>query len=264
MATNNPSRPATLDTRDASKGRNWFSVRGRSRDAPSAPENAGRLPGDRHQSRADHRLGRQSCPVPHRRLLSGQPHKSFAKSADDREKRSDGTTSKSAEHGQSAGAALQNRSSRPDGNQGKGLSGDSSPQSASEPSPQSPLPWETKTEAADALATVRLPFKCFIYAMFVLLGSQLAWKYRLELLAALANWIQQVRTFRQALLARLGHPAGCAVEDGTQATRPSRLADFTNPFAGGPGGLSSAQLVRYGFAAIEAWARDHGHPRREA
>jgi hypothetical protein len=44
--------------------------------------------------------------------------------------------------------------------------------------------------------------------------------------------------------------------------RPRQLADFADPFATGMAGrLSSDQLVRYLFEAVEAWARENSCPR---
>ena len=41
-----------------------------------------------------------------------------------------------------------------------------------------------------------------------------------------------------------------------------RFADFRDPFAEGVAGrYRPEELVRYTFEALEAWARDHGHPR---
>ena len=45
--------------------------------------------------------------------------------------------------------------------------------------------------------------------------------------------------------------------------RPRPFADFRNPFAdGSAAGRSPDDLVRYSFAALEAWAFEHDLPRR--
>ena len=42
-----------------------------------------------------------------------------------------------------------------------------------------------------------------------------------------------------------------------------QFADFTDPFASGMAATwPPEELVRYTFAALEAWARDHGCPRQ--
>ena len=38
---------------------------------------------------------------------------------------------------------------------------------------------------------------------------------------------------------------------------------FPNPFAGGPSGMAAPELVKYTFAALQAWARERDLGRRE-
>jgi hypothetical protein len=56
--------------------------------------------------------------------------------------------------------------------------------------------------------------------------------------------------------------ADAAAEAKNGAPRQRRFADFADPFASGVANqLSAGQLVRYLFAALEAWARENGCPR---
>jgi hypothetical protein len=53
---------------------------------------------------------------------------------------------------------------------------------------------------------------------------------------------------------------GEAAAEPKAAPRP--FADFADPFAAGwAERWSPDELVRYSFAALEAWAREHGYPR---
>ena len=54
------------------------------------------------------------------------------------------------------------------------------------------------------------------------------------------------------------------MDEATATVTPRRrFADFSDPFAAGQAaGWPPEELVRYSFAALEAWAAEHGHPRQ--
>ena len=91
----------------------------------------------------------------------------------------------------------------------------------------------------------------------------LAWRYRRELMQAIAEILQRIRE----LLARLfgAKPRAATGSDEQVAAKKVRMrtfAEFRNPFATGDyRRMPPEELVRYTFVAFEAWASDGGCPR---
>jgi hypothetical protein len=82
-------------------------------------------------------------------------------------------------------------------------------------------------------------------------------------LAALRDFRQALADLWNRLFGKKPSPAEQAAEE-ESVKRPlsRRFADFADPFAGGKAGrYPPEELVRYTFEALEAWARDNGHPR---
>ncbi len=105
--------------------------------------------------------------------------------------------------------------------------------------------------------------KLLLYGALVLLAIFAAWSNRDRLLAALANLGNWLADFWHLLFGGTAH-GGTADENqaGPGKARLPRFADFRDPFAAGIAGrYQPEELVRYTFEALEAWARDHGHPR---
>ena len=104
--------------------------------------------------------------------------------------------------------------------------------------------------------------KWLIYPALILGAFFLAWRYR-EQLARF--WEQLVRDWRAFWARWTGRPVGDDAETPVAAApppRPPRLADFPDPFATGAANRSTpAELVRYSFAALEAWGWERGCPR---
>jgi len=98
-------------------------------------------------------------------------------------------------------------------------------------------------------------FRWIYYAAFLALLGFLAWRYR-----------EQLREFWKRLLAELTalwggwrkKPQSTETEAVVQVERHRTFAEFTNPFAGTARRWPIDQLLRYSFAALEAWARDRG------
>jgi hypothetical protein len=105
--------------------------------------------------------------------------------------------------------------------------------------------------------------KMLFYALLAVVVGYLFWKYRRELLGALADILRDLR----GLLARLfgGERAATDTTHSDKvvpAVRARRFADFQDPFATGAyRQLAPEEIVRHTFAAFEAWANDHGCPR---
>jgi len=102
-------------------------------------------------------------------------------------------------------------------------------------------------------------FKFLFYGALSLLACFLAWTYRHQILQALADIVNQLR----ALFG--GKSARAALDDpnAVSITAPTAtFQDFRDPFATGQHSrMSPEELVRYTFAAFEAWANDRGRTR---
>jgi hypothetical protein len=91
----------------------------------------------------------------------------------------------------------------------------------------------------------------------------------LKWLANFTQWARDLLAALQALWASLfgRRPQETAAESGPaevvdEGPRPRPFASFENPFTAGGPRRSSADLVRYSFAALESWAFEAGQARR--
>jgi hypothetical protein len=125
--------------------------------------------------------------------------------------------------------------------------------------PQSPPAVDAIQNVSSALGGLAGVLKIIFYVLAALLLTFLLWKYRHQILQALSDIMRQLRE----LLG--GKRADTAVGDKSVAAtpaRPLRFSDFHDPFATGRHGqLAPEELVRYTFAAFEAWANDRGRVR---
>jgi len=126
-------------------------------------------------------------------------------------------------------------------------------------------PWFDPTaltsNAASWLGTL---LKWVFFGGLLLAVGYWLWRSRAELLAALGNFLQELREFWQRLFGGRARAADQAAEssEGLQGPTPRPFADFDDPFASGVADRwSPDEVVRYTFAALEAWAREHGWPR---
>ncbi len=101
--------------------------------------------------------------------------------------------------------------------------------------------------------------------MLILFVIYTAWRNRAELLAALSNLGQWLAEFWHNLFAgkTREEEVDSDQQAGPQAKKPRPFSEFTDPFISGTAGRRSpAELVRYTFEALEAWALEHGEPRQ--
>ena len=106
-------------------------------------------------------------------------------------------------------------------------------------------------------------FKWIFYGVLFLLVIFAVWRNRYELLSAISNFGQWLMDFWHNLFGGKVSEDDEADEE-TSSKKPTRrpFADFIDPFASGMADrYSQAELVRYTFEAVEAWAREHGQPR---
>jgi hypothetical protein len=124
-----------------------------------------------------------------------------------------------------------------------------------------PLP-QISFAPVDSLAAL---CKWLFYGALILFAAYAAWRNRAELLAALSNLGQWLADFWHSLFG--GRVRGGDESDDEQAhaqrAKPRPFSDFADPFAAGTAARRSpAELVRYTFEALEAWALEHGRPRQ--
>jgi hypothetical protein len=101
--------------------------------------------------------------------------------------------------------------------------------------------------------------KLLFYVVAALVAVFLIWRYRQQLLQAITGILRQLRELFGGRRATFDGESS----EGAKATalRPS-FTEFRDPFSSGQGGRwAPEELVRYTFAAFEAWANDRGSPR---
>ena len=135
------------------------------------------------------------------------------------------------------------------------------PPSASSPPPAPPPPpLPSPVSLFDSLAGM---FKLAFYAVLICGVAYGAWRFRAELIEIVAGWLAALRAFWRSFFVDPDAPRPTAEEIafGQQQLGWS-FSDFVDPFASGVAVQSSpAELVKYTFAALEAWGRDQGHSR---
>ncbi|HEX5471588.1 MAG TPA: DUF4129 domain-containing protein, partial [Lacipirellulaceae bacterium] len=101
--------------------------------------------------------------------------------------------------------------------------------------------------------------KIVFYVAAALFVGVCVWKYRRQIMAALADILRQLR---ELFGGRSGAQEADPSEASKSSTRTASFRDFRDPFLAGQNSqMSPEELVRYTFAAFEAWANDRGRPR---
>jgi hypothetical protein len=105
--------------------------------------------------------------------------------------------------------------------------------------------------------------KWIFYAALAAVLAYFLWKNRVEILEALRNFRQALADLWNRLFgAKPSLAEEAAKEEIAKGPSWRRFADFRDPFAAGAAArYRPEELVRYTFEALEAWARDNGHPR---
>jgi hypothetical protein len=114
-----------------------------------------------------------------------------------------------------------------------------------------------------ALPSFSSLLKWILYLALAVLIAWAVWKNRKELLAALRDFRQMLADLWNRLFGGKPREAAAAAAEEAARQRPlPRFTDYQDPFATGAAArYPPAELVRYTFEALEAWARDTGHPR---
>lgn len=101
--------------------------------------------------------------------------------------------------------------------------------------------------------------KLLLYLALSIAVIYFAWRYRQEITQAIRDILRQLR---ELFGGKRGAAAAAGQTTAVAAERWPSFKEFRDPFAGGRHGeLPPEELVRYTFAAFEAWANDRGSPR---
>jgi hypothetical protein len=106
--------------------------------------------------------------------------------------------------------------------------------------------------------------KWIFYLALIVGVAYWAWKSRAALAQALRDFLEAWRAFWANLFGGKRDPKQAAPGEASTPTKsaPRPFADYADPFAAGwAERWSPDELLRYSFAALEAWAREHGCPR---
>jgi hypothetical protein len=130
------------------------------------------------------------------------------------------------------------------------------------PQPQTaPSPPVTSSSLSFALGGI---LKWLFYLALIVAVAYGAWKSRAALAQAWRDFLEFLRTFWENLFGAKRGPmkAGPGETASEAKAAPRPFAEFADPFAAGwAERWPPDELVRYTFAALEAWAREHGCPR---
>ncbi len=106
--------------------------------------------------------------------------------------------------------------------------------------------------------------KWLFYLALIVAVAYFGWRSRAALAQALRDFLEAWRAFWSSLFGPKGGPKQVGPGETASETKPAPrpFADYADPFAAGwAERWSPDELVRYSFAALEAWAREHGCPR---
>jgi hypothetical protein len=105
--------------------------------------------------------------------------------------------------------------------------------------------------------------KLIFYAALFGAIAYYVYQYRAELLAAWQKLLAELRALWERWFGK--HPSQTVqAEPAVVLPPPKTFADFADPFlTGAANSLSPLDLLRYTFAALQAWGRDQGCPRQE-
>ncbi len=130
-----------------------------------------------------------------------------------------------------------------------GENADESSAEGSTPEPESP-------DLSSAMSMIGALFKWLVYAILIAIALYVAWRNRV----AVMNFLQNLWNEFLSLFGRKPVEAAAEEEESAEPAVPRvPFASFRNPFATGAFRKHSpAELVRYSFEALQAWAFEHG------
>jgi hypothetical protein len=114
--------------------------------------------------------------------------------------------------------------------------------------------------------TAAVPFlgwlvKVLVFASIAIVLIYCAIRYRHEFLAAFRQLLTELANFWRSLFG--GKRAKSEAQLAAPVEQHRRFSELANPFRRGGSNQNPRELVQTTFAAMEAWARDHGYPREK-
>ncbi len=193
---------------------------------------------------------------------------------DEARKQPQGDAKEQSAHDEAKGEQSQSRSSADGGDQKNSQNGrdnsnaEKKPENRSGAEPAQPEPDNRPpdTPPPPDLTSIfdwLLPLaKVLFYLVIAGLAAFWAWRHRAGIMASLRDLFASLRSLWERLFAGRWKATEAAAAAANGPPPPRRFADFADPFATGMANrLPADQLVRYVFAALEAWARENGCPR---
>jgi hypothetical protein len=117
---------------------------------------------------------------------------------------------------------------------------------------------------SNAFSSIGGILKMALYAILAVVVLLLVWRYRQDIVNAVADILRALRELLARLFGGRTLATFSASEEKTTAAheRQRSFAEFRDPFvAGNERRMPPEELVRYTFEAFEAWCRDGGCPR---
>lgn len=124
---------------------------------------------------------------------------------------------------------------------------------------------QTRTSPSNVFSFANI-FKWIFYAILAAVVAYLTWRYRTQLIE---GWLALLVGFRSWWANLWGKKKETTsqdvLQDETTTIRHRPFSSYSNPFRSQKADkVSTQELVRYTFDALEAWARESGFPRQES
>ena len=238
-----------------------------SNSAQQSPGNGDQGKGDQNQNNQN-----QSDQNQNNQSQSDQTQSNSSNSGDDKGKsdqsrqssengqKSDEQAAHNSAESQTKSSEAENKSQRDQSQSSQSQSRQSQPNESTESSPNSnPQSPQIFRYLQTALESLRGLLKAMFYLALAIVAAVLAWRYRTELLAAWKKLLAELAALWPGLFGKK-QPERASETSAPAPPRP--FAQFSDPFASGAAArMSPAEVVRYTFAALEAWGHENGCPR---
>jgi hypothetical protein len=131
-----------------------------------------------------------------------------------------------------------------------------------EPAAEPARTQHTGTPSARRESSLSKSLERLLYALFACAGAWLVWRYRTPLALAWSRLLCELRALWIRWSGRRGAGRLGQRAPSRDEARVRAFEQFKDPFVSGAASRwPAAELIRYTFAAFEAWSSDHGSPR---
>jgi hypothetical protein len=232
-------------------------------DNPEGKNDDADAGGDKGQQK-----GERGAPQQGEKGSGGQKGKSSQ--SGDKQGRNNGQSQQAQQNGQNQNkgdpSSGRDRAAEKDGKQGRGDSdktdaSDKQSASKSERSSSSSSKW-SPSALRNIVSRVAPVLKWIVFALIAVAVLFFVLRSGLRFLANFSDWARRLLEAWRNFWANLfGGPRRTTEEEQPSAPEEEKLrekpfASFCNPFAGGRSEMALPQLIRYTFAAVQAWARE--------